>query len=64
MLTGDLLWLLIRSEPLILVLRAELTEVLKNKSVLYVEVKLPKGFRVFTHTIESARLEWNRKFDL
>lgn len=47
----------------ILVRRAELIEALK-KSVLYVEIVLPKGLQVLTQTVESSKLEWNRRFDL
>ena len=45
-------------------IRAELTDVLKKKTVVYVEIKLPNGTPVLTETAETPKLEWNRKFDL
>ena len=33
-------------------------------SAKIVEIKLPSGLLVFTQTVETPELEWNRKFDL
>ena len=46
------------------VIKAELNEVLKKKTVVYIEVKLPSMAPVLTQTAEAPKLEWNRKFDL
>ena len=46
------------------VLRAEVIKAFKKKESLYVEIRLPKGLEVLTHTAEVAKLEWNRKIDL
>ena len=45
-------------------IRAELIDVLKKKTVVYVKIKLPNGAPILTQTAEAPKLEWNGKFDL